>query len=144
MLSDTTNQASITEAARVVGAKLKDGSLNLLINNAAVNIPGSLAETGEKQMMEVFQTNTVGPMLLTKVIREVLAANMWERRRVTWSLSKVTFQLKWFRTSLIYYPYFEDDNGWQKRECIHTVQAMKRAGKAWSNARSEQCKAEVN
>ncbi|XP_012687838.2 C-factor [Clupea harengus] len=63
---DTTNQASITEAARVVGAKLKDGSLNLLINNAAVNIPGSLAETGEKQMMEVFQTNTVGPMLLTK------------------------------------------------------------------------------
>lgn len=76
MLSDTTNQASITEAARVVGAKLKDGSLNLLINNAAVNIPGSLAETGEKQMMEVFQTNTVGPMLLTKVIREVLAANM--------------------------------------------------------------------
>ncbi|KAG5273112.1 hypothetical protein AALO_G00147780 [Alosa alosa] len=63
---DTTNQASITEAAKVVGGQLKDRSLNLLINNAAVNIPGSLTETGEQQMMQVFQTNTVGPLLMIK------------------------------------------------------------------------------
>ncbi|KAL2094117.1 hypothetical protein ACEWY4_011429 [Coilia grayii] len=63
---DTTNQGTIAEAARLVGDQLKDGSLNLLINNAAINIPGSLADTGEKEMMEVFLTNTVGPMLVTK------------------------------------------------------------------------------
>lgn len=50
---------------------MKNGSLNLLINNAAVNPPGSLVETGAQQMMEVFQTNTVGPLLMIKVTREI-------------------------------------------------------------------------
>lgn len=71
---DTTSQASITEAAKVVGSQLKNGSLNLLINNAAVNPPGSLVETGGQQMMEVFQTNTVGPLLMIKEFLPFLRA----------------------------------------------------------------------
>lgn len=51
----------------MVEAKLDGRGLNLIINNAAVNIPGSLAETGKQEMVDVFTTNVVGPMLITKV-----------------------------------------------------------------------------
>lgn len=48
-------------------AKLNGKGLNLIINNAGVNIPGSLAETGKQEMVDVFTTNVVGPMLIAKV-----------------------------------------------------------------------------
>ncbi|XP_063053503.1 C-signal [Engraulis encrasicolus] len=71
---DQTDQATISEAARQVGSALKGAGLNLLINNAGINqaansntVPvGNLAHTGEKEMTEVFLTNTVGPMIVTK------------------------------------------------------------------------------
>ncbi|XP_030621733.1 uncharacterized protein zgc:158868 [Chanos chanos] len=63
---DTSSEASISEASKAIGPKLKDGCLNLLINNAGVNIPGALADTGEKEMVDVFVTNVVGPMLIAK------------------------------------------------------------------------------
>jgi len=50
-----------------VEAKLNGRGLNLIINNAGVNIPGSLAETGKQEMVDVFTTNVVGPMLVAKV-----------------------------------------------------------------------------
>ncbi|KAJ8337792.1 hypothetical protein SKAU_G00367580 [Synaphobranchus kaupii] len=63
---DTTDPASIKEASRVVGSKLGDGGLSLLINNAALNIPGNLQEAGMKEMVDVYITNVVGPMLVSK------------------------------------------------------------------------------
>ncbi|XP_067091679.1 zgc:158868 [Osmerus mordax] len=65
---DVSDAASVSAACQVVSTRLGDAGLNLLVNNAAVNrpIPGSLAQTGADDMMEVYRTNVVGPMLLTK------------------------------------------------------------------------------
>lgn len=48
-------------------ARLNGRGLNVIINNAGVNIPGSLAETGKQEMVDVYTTNVVGPMLIAKV-----------------------------------------------------------------------------
>ncbi len=57
-------------------AKLKGKGLNLIINNAGVNIPGSLAETGKQEMVDVYTTNVVGPMLIAKVGEPLILQQM--------------------------------------------------------------------
>ncbi|XP_042631168.1 C-factor-like isoform X1 [Cyprinus carpio] len=69
---DTTSPTSIAEASKLVEAKLKGKGLNLIINNAGVNIPGSLVETGKQEMVDVFTTNVVGPMLIAKDFHPLL------------------------------------------------------------------------
>ncbi|XP_039539780.1 C-factor [Pimephales promelas] len=69
---DTNSQASIADASKLVEAKLNGRGLNLIINNAGVNIPGSLAETGKREMVDVFTTNVVGPMLVAKSFHPLL------------------------------------------------------------------------
>ncbi|XP_066541347.1 zgc:158868 [Hoplias malabaricus] len=63
---DTTDPASISQAAKTVGSKLKDGSLNLIINNAGVNVHLELCSTQEKDMVDTYRTNVVGPMFVAK------------------------------------------------------------------------------
>ncbi|KAG9336976.1 hypothetical protein JZ751_029994 [Albula glossodonta] len=63
---DTSDPASIKESSRVVGSKLANGSLDVLINNAGINGPNTLQETGMKEMMDLYITNVVGPMLIIK------------------------------------------------------------------------------
>lgn len=69
---DTDSLASIAEASKLVEAKLNGRGLNLIINNAGVNISGSLAETGQREMVDVFTTNVVGPMLIAKNFHPLL------------------------------------------------------------------------
>ncbi|XP_051512621.1 C-factor-like [Myxocyprinus asiaticus] len=69
---ETDSPASITEVSKLMEAKLNDKGLNLIINNAGVSIPGSLAETGKKEMMEAYSTNVVGPLLITKEFHPLL------------------------------------------------------------------------
>ena len=66
---DVSDAASVSAACQLVSTRLGEAGLNLLVNNAAVNrpIPGSLAQTGADDMMDVYRTNVVGPMLLSKV-----------------------------------------------------------------------------
>lgn len=64
------DEASISAAVQAVSKQIGAGGLNLLINNAAINKPASpapLSATGKKDMMEVYETNVVGPFLLAKV-----------------------------------------------------------------------------
>lgn len=64
------DEDSISAAFQAVSKQIGDGGLNLLINNAAINKPASpapLSVTGKKDMMEVYETNVVGPFLLAKV-----------------------------------------------------------------------------
>lgn len=68
--TDTTDEDSILAAVQAVSEQIGDGGLNLLINNAAINKPDSpapLSATEKKHMMEVYETNVVGPFLLAKV-----------------------------------------------------------------------------
>ncbi|KAM6946370.1 C-signal-like [Aplochiton taeniatus] len=72
---DVSDPACISEAVEFVGFKLASNGLNLLINNAAVNIPAkpaTLASTGVEEMMESFKVNVVGPFLLTKELLPLL------------------------------------------------------------------------
>jgi len=48
----------------IVGA---DG-LNCLINNAAINIPSELNTVTRDAMMKTYESNTVAPLFVTKVI----------------------------------------------------------------------------
>lgn len=64
------SEDSICAAVQALSEKIGTGGLNLLINNAAINKPASpapLSATGKKDMMEVYETNVVGPFLLAKV-----------------------------------------------------------------------------
>ncbi|KAL6479266.1 hypothetical protein MHYP_G00126990 [Metynnis hypsauchen] len=63
---DTSSPESISQAAKTVGSKLKDGSLNLIINNAGVNVHLELLNTGDKEMLDTYRTNVVGPMFVAK------------------------------------------------------------------------------
>lgn len=67
---DVSDEASVAAAGEMVSAKLAGAGLNLLVNNAAVNHPepGHLAQTEGKHMMEVYQTNVVGPLLIAKAL----------------------------------------------------------------------------
>jgi len=64
------DEDSISAAVQAVSRQIDAGGLNLLINNAAINQPAApalLAATGKKDMMDVYETNVVGPFLLAKV-----------------------------------------------------------------------------
>lgn len=64
------DEDSILTAVQAVSEQIQTAGLNLLINNAAINKPDSLAQlsaTGKKDMMEVYETNVAGPFLLAKV-----------------------------------------------------------------------------
>ncbi|XP_074534321.1 C-signal-like [Halichoeres trimaculatus] len=72
---DTSDEDSISAAVHTVSQQIGDGGLNLLINNAAVNQPESpapLSATEKKHMMEVYETNVVGPFLLAKMFLPLL------------------------------------------------------------------------
>lgn len=69
---DTDSPDSIAEASKLVESKLNGKGLNLIINNAGLNIQGSLAEIGTKEMVDVYTTNVVGPMLIAKNFHPLL------------------------------------------------------------------------
>ncbi|XP_068459466.1 C-signal-like [Clinocottus analis] len=72
---DMSDEDSISAAVQVVNEQIGAGGLNLLINNAAINQPdkpGSLSATGKKDLMEVFETNVVGPFLIAKMFLPLL------------------------------------------------------------------------
>ncbi|XP_069018380.1 C-signal-like [Embiotoca jacksoni] len=72
---DTSDEDSIRAAVQAVSRQIGAGGLNLLINNAAINRPASpapLSATGKKDMMEVYETNVVGPFVLTKMLLPLL------------------------------------------------------------------------
>ncbi|XP_051807893.1 C-factor isoform X2 [Acanthochromis polyacanthus] len=72
---DVADEDSMSTAARTVSEKIAAGGLNLLINNAAINKPASpapLSTTTKKDMMDVYETNVVGPFVLAKVLLPLL------------------------------------------------------------------------
>lgn len=51
------------DVAQVVGYK----GLQVLVNNTAINIPTQLDDLEPEHMNNLFQINTLGPVMLTKV-----------------------------------------------------------------------------
>ncbi|KAG7522581.1 hypothetical protein JOB18_026072 [Solea senegalensis] len=72
---DASDEDSISAAVKTVSERIGDAGLNLLINNAAINKPpqhATLADTGKKDMMDVYETNVTGPFLLAKMFLPLL------------------------------------------------------------------------
>lgn len=64
------SEDSISAAVQAVSRQIGEAGLNVLINNAAINrpaAPGLLSLTRKTDMMQVYETNVVGPFLLAKV-----------------------------------------------------------------------------
>ncbi|XP_029290272.1 uncharacterized protein LOC115010038 [Cottoperca gobio] len=72
---DMSDEDSISAAVQAVSEQIGAGGLNLLINNAAINkpdIPAPLSATGKRDMMDVYETNVVGPFLIAKMLLPLL------------------------------------------------------------------------
>ncbi|XP_028664718.1 C-factor [Erpetoichthys calabaricus] len=63
---DTADPDSIKEAATQVASQLNGKGLNLLINNAGINSYCTLENSNSEEMMFLYSTNVVGPMLVSK------------------------------------------------------------------------------
>jgi len=74
LLLDTADEDSILRAARELQQRIK--SLNVLINNAAIldTFQGSILTAKADDLRSTFNTNTVGPVLLTLTLLPLLEA----------------------------------------------------------------------
>ncbi|KAG7375743.1 hypothetical protein PHYPSEUDO_015393 [Phytophthora pseudosyringae] len=61
---DTSDEPSIIEAAR----QLEGVAIDLLINNAGVNLPAGFTSSTKDSLMRQFEVNTVGPFLVTRAL----------------------------------------------------------------------------
>ncbi|XP_040180529.1 C-factor-like [Rana temporaria] len=85
---DVTDKASIEDAYSVVKETLKGRGLNLLINNAGIAIYHPMDETTSEDMMRLYKTNTVGPMLVTQIFAPLLKKAAQENPNEIMSCSK--------------------------------------------------------
>ncbi|XP_030059539.1 uncharacterized protein LOC115470474 [Microcaecilia unicolor] len=69
---EITDPASVDTAVKSVQQKLKGAGLSLLINNAAIMSPSTLETLTAEDMMNVYATNVIGPMLVTKALHPLL------------------------------------------------------------------------
>ncbi|XP_062997093.1 C-signal-like [Elgaria multicarinata webbii] len=63
---EVVDQSSVKAAVSVVESHLKSKGLNLLINNAGVNSYATLQTVEQQEMLSVFNTNVVGPILVVQ------------------------------------------------------------------------------
>ncbi|XP_053555468.1 C-factor [Bombina bombina] len=69
---DATDADSIKKAVSTVETQLKGEGLNLLINNAGVMTHVDLDNVGSEDMINVYKTNVVGPLLISQAFYPLL------------------------------------------------------------------------
>uniref|UniRef100_A0A670ZTP2 C-factor n=1 Tax=Pseudonaja textilis TaxID=8673 RepID=A0A670ZTP2_PSETE len=69
---DTSDPSSINAAAVKITGCLHGAGLNLLFNNAGIVKPSSLESETPENMLEVYNTNVVGPMVMGQVFLPLL------------------------------------------------------------------------
>lgn len=62
------NQESIEKSAEEVARLVQEEGLNCLINNAGINVVADFNTVTAEKMIENFHTNTVAPLMITKVM----------------------------------------------------------------------------
>jgi len=66
-LVDVRDEATIASAKTVVESVVEGEGLNLLINNAAISKKRGFFDVTKEVMLEIFEVNTVGPLLVSQV-----------------------------------------------------------------------------
>ncbi|KAM9302276.1 C-signal-like [Gastrophryne carolinensis] len=69
---DATNPESVESSVKEVAKHLNGQSLDLLINNAGILTHNNLESETREDMLEVYNVNVVGPMLVTKAYHPLL------------------------------------------------------------------------
>ncbi|XP_063801308.1 C-signal-like [Pseudophryne corroboree] len=69
---ETTDDKSIKEAALEVEKHLKGAGLNVLVNNAGIMPVSTLESADAEDLMRVYNTNVIGPLLLAKAFLPLL------------------------------------------------------------------------
>ncbi|XP_069460561.1 C-signal-like [Ambystoma mexicanum] len=69
---EVTDDKSAKEAAEAVEKHLNGAGLNVLINNAGIMHPSTLETADAKDMLDVYATNVVGPLLVAKAFLPLL------------------------------------------------------------------------
>ncbi|XP_050760013.1 C-factor-like [Gymnogyps californianus] len=70
---DVANPSAVIDAAKIVEGKLNGTGLNLLINNAGIYTPTASLETVDaEEMIRMYKTNAVGPMLMAQAFLPLL------------------------------------------------------------------------
>lgn len=64
---DTTDDKSVQQAVEKVEQRLNGKDLNCLINNAGATTKLRFANINEKDMLETYRQNVLGPWKVTKV-----------------------------------------------------------------------------
>ncbi|XP_078524982.1 uncharacterized protein LOC144798086 [Lissotriton helveticus] len=71
---EATDPTSVNKAAKDLEAHLKGAGLNVLINNAGIMPPSTLETVDAEDLLHVYTTNVVGPLLVTKIHEALLPA----------------------------------------------------------------------
>ncbi|XP_066493650.1 C-signal-like [Tiliqua scincoides] len=85
---DVSDPSSVKAAAAQVTEQLKGAGLNLLINNAGIGNLGNLETATPEQMSEVYQTNVVGPLMVSQAFLPLLKKASQESKEKGMSCSK--------------------------------------------------------
>ncbi|KAM3919786.1 C-signal-like [Leptodactylus fuscus] len=85
---ETTDPQSIKEAVKEVEKHLKGEGLNLLINNAGIMPDSTLESADSDDLLNVYNTNVVGPFLLAKALLPFLKKAAAENQQKHFSCSK--------------------------------------------------------
>lgn len=67
-LPDVVNQESLEKAREEVGQLVHEEGLACLINNAGIDVDGTFETVTAEAMIKNFHTNTVAPLMITKVM----------------------------------------------------------------------------
>lgn len=68
--TDVAQHTSFENFPKLVESFIEGEGLNLLINNAGINIRHGLVEADNESMMESYTTNVIGPLLTVQVMRD--------------------------------------------------------------------------
>ncbi|XP_066493523.1 C-signal-like [Tiliqua scincoides] len=85
---DVSDPSSVRAAAARVTEQLKGAGLNLLINNAGIAKLSTMETETPENMSEVYQTNVIGPMLVSKAFLPLLRKAAQESTQKGMSCSK--------------------------------------------------------
>ncbi|XP_078525571.1 C-signal-like [Lissotriton helveticus] len=85
---EATDPTSVNKAAKEVEAHLKGAGLNVLINNAGIMPPSTLETVDAEDLMHLYTTNVVGPLLVTKAFLHLLKKAAKDNAQAGMSCSK--------------------------------------------------------
>ncbi|XP_078525318.1 C-signal-like [Lissotriton helveticus] len=85
---EATDPESVSKAAKEVEAHLNGAGLNVLINNAGILTPCSIENVDAEDMLHVYSTNVVGPLLVVKAFLHLLKKAAKDNHEAGMSCSK--------------------------------------------------------